>query len=354
MKHLTILNPSAGSYSSREHTKICRALTGLEGKVLATPSLLKLEQELQRHDDYHPDILGIGGGDGTVSRTLTEIKKIWGYVPEYVASYALGTMNNVAIPTRGSDGLIDTMKRYARIGKTKPVQLAQRIKEMVKKEEEFKTEKMSPLNINGQWGFNVGFGLTAKLVWMYYGRSIDQHTRAHQMLQQCSSEKYDAVVEKITSEQQKSGMIQAGKTALESINAMYSPSSPVYRFFNQPMKAEIYINGQKMNFDMPPTGIYIASYEQQNVGVFRGTPLPRARAVPGQMEVLISSASMKDIIMSLPAIMRGKSMRNTHYVQARELRLESEQVMIGQVDGEFVFGKEFVIRPDAPLKFISL
>src|SRR3990167_9303993 len=103
MKHFTILNPTAGSYSTREHQKISQALAGLEGKVLTTSNLPELEQELQRHDTYSPNILGIGGGDGTVSCTLSKIKKIWGSIPKYVATYAMGTMNNVAIPVGGSD-----------------------------------------------------------------------------------------------------------------------------------------------------------------------------------------------------------------------------------------------------------
>ena len=355
MKHLTILNPSAGNYSVREHDKISKALAGLEGKVLATPNFPELEKELQRHDAYSPDILGIGGGDGTVSRTLTKIKEIWGSIPEYLATYALGTMNNVALPTGGSDGLIDTMKRYARIGNTRPVQLAHYIGKTVEREEEFKIEKLAPLNINGQWGFNAGFGITSKLVWMYYGRTAEKYAEVQRGLQRISQGGYDIAVKRLAPEKrEKSGTLRAAKTALDCIYAMYCPSSPINQFFNMLLEVDIYIDGQKMNFEVPPTGIYIASYEQQNVGIFRGTPLPHARAVPGSMEVLISSATVKDIVLSLPAIMRGNPMRKTQYRQARELRVESEQVMIGQVDGEFVFGKEFVIRPDEALKFISM
>ena len=355
MKHLTILTPAAGNYSPREHDRIARALSGLEGKVIATPDLPSLDSELRRHQTYQPDILGIGGGDGTVSRTLTKIKEIWSYIPEYIATYALGTMNNVAIPTAGTDGLIDTMKRYVRIGKTKPVQLAQRIKEIVRSEEEFKTETLAPLNINGQWGFNAGFGMTAKLVWMYYGRTVEKYIEVQQGLQRISQGGYDITVNRLAPEkQEKSGTLRAAKTALDCVGALCRPSSPMNQFFNMPLEADIYIDGQMIHFPQFPTGIYIAAYEQQNIGVLKGIPLPRARAVPGQMEVMVSFAAMKDVLRSLPAIMRGKPMHKTEYIQARELKLKSGQVMIGQVDGEFVFGKEFVIRPDEPLKFISM
>ncbi len=367
MKYLTILNPNAGSYSRTEQDKICSALTGLEGIVLITPNLADLEQQLQDQRDYHPDLLGIGGGDGTVSRTLTKVKERWPTLPDYIAVYALGTMNNAASSLGASDALMDKIKRFSRVGKTKPVQLAEHIAKISRDEEELMTEELAPLNItrilnnsqppksNSQWGFNIGFGLTSKLVWKYYGRSREQYEQTIKAMQRVYESGHDLNEERITLKQrQKSGIVQSARTALECINVMYSPSSAVYQFFNRPLEAALYIDGQKFQPELPITGIYIASYEQQNVGFLRGTPSPGARAVPGEMEILVSFASMKDIIASLPAIRKGRPARKTVYIRAKVLELESEQMLMGQVDGEFVFGKEFVVRPDEPLKFISL
>lgn len=354
MKHLTILNPNAGHYSVREHEQISSALASLEGKVLATSSLSELELELQQYRDYHPDILGIGGGDGTASRTLTKIQEVWGYLPKYLAVYAMGTMNNVATPLGVSSGFIDKVKQSMGKGKTKPVQLAEYIGKAVSAGEELNTEKIIPLHINDRLGFNLGFGVVSKLVWMYYNRTIDQYRRAERELERCDPREYETLVEQIVSQEGKSGTWQAAKTALQSIVTVFNPSSPLYQFLNQPLNVRLSLDGQCVESIAPLTSIYVASYEQQNVGVFRGKPSPGARAVAGKMEVIISSASPKEIIFSLPAINRGEPMRNTAYVHAQELRLESEQVMMGQVDGELIFGKEFVIRLDKELKCVSL
>ncbi len=330
MKHLTILNPTAGSYSIREHDKISKALAGLEGKVLATSSVPELEEELQRYDAYSPDILGIGGGDGTVSHTLTQVQHLWGYVPPQIAVYAMGTMNNVAVPLGAYDGLYDTLKRYVGLT-TKPVHLARYIGTSHPR---LRTEKLTPMNINGRLGFNLGFGTTAKMVWRYYGKTMEQFHAGNQ-----------------TTEQQKSGMMQVAGLLMDAFLALCYPSSATSQFFNQPLNATIYIDGQKID---PATGIYLASYEQQNTGIFRVIPSPGARRNPGQMEVVLSRGSIQDVIVSLPALMRGKPGRNMEYVRAKELRIESDKTIVGQVDGEFMFGKEFVIRPDEPLKFISM
>ena len=330
MKHLTILNPHAGSYSPREHDRIARALSGLEGKVIATPDLSSLDLELQRHQTYQPDVLGIGGGDGTVSHTLTQVQRLWGYIPSNLAVYAMGTMNNVAVPLGACGGLYDTLKRYVGLD-TKPVRVAQYIG---RSSSSLHTESLAPMNINGRLGFNVGFGTTAKMVWMYYGKSMEQFYAGSQQ-----------------SEQQKSGMMQVAGLLVEAFRALCNSSSAASQFFNQPLDAAIYIDGQKIE---PATGIYLASYEQQNTGIFRAIPSPGARRHPGQMEVVLSRGSIQDVILSLPSLMRGKPGRNMEYIQAKELRIESDKTIIAQVDGEFLCGREFEIRPDAPLKFISL
>ena len=357
MKHLTILNSTAGNYSLREQDKICRALSGMEGKVLFTSNLSLLEQALQDQNEYSPDLLGIGGGDGTFSHTLTAVKEIWGYIPDYIAAYALGTMNNVAMPLEASDSIMDKIKQHTEWGDTRAVQLAKYIQKTVAEGEPPHVENLIPLNMNGRLGFNLGFGLIPKLVWSYYGRSREEYNRAEQELQASLPRKYEMVLEQIMAENlaaRKSGIIQAATTAFHTTMGLLKRSSPISHFFNQPLDARLYLDGVEIDFFRPPTGIYIASYEQQNMGIFRGTPSPGARAIPGTMEVILTSASVGDIVNDLPTILRGKPIGNTQYLRTTELKIQSEQVIIGQMDGEFVVGKEFTIRPDTPLKFVSL
>lgn len=298
--------------------------------MIATSDLASLDSQLQRHQEYHPDILGIGGGDGTVSHTLTKVQDLWGYIPPHLAVYSMGTMNNVAIPLGAYDGLYDTIKRNLGLD-TKSVRVAQYVGES---SANLHTKNLAPMNINGRLGFNIGFGTVAKMVWLYYGKTKEQFNTGVQ-----------------ESDQQKSGMMQVAGLLMEAFLMLGYPSSAASQFFNQPIGAQIYIDGQRRD---RATGIYLASYEQQNTGIFRAVPSPGARSNPGQMEVVMSHGPIQDVITSLPAIMRGKPAKNTQYLYAYELRLESDRAIVAQVDGEFMFGKEFVVRPDAPLRFVSL
>ena len=193
-------------------------------------------------------------------------------------------------------------------------------------------------------------------MWAYYGRSQEHYARAEQELQLCPPSEYKATLPHLIAEHSapKSGLLQATKTALHTIVSMLNSSSRLSQFFNQPLEATLYLDGKKMELPSPPTGIYIAAYEQQNFGLLTGIPSPGARAVAGKMEVILTYASVKDIVNDLPALMKGKHVRNTRYVQAQELTLEYGQAVLAQMDGEFMAGKEFTIRPDKALKFVSM
>lgn len=373
MKHLTILNKNAGGYSAREKDKISAALAGesgkLEGKILATPDLETLKYQLHRHKEYHPDILGIGGGDGTASQTLTLVDQIFGSIPPYVAAYAMGTMNNWAIPFGLSDGLVDKLKVKTGVGDTKAVQLARSLRKAVEEEKPFSTGELLLLDANGRKGFNLGFGFLPKLVWLYYGKTMEQYGRLEEELNQSSTVDYKEVFEGIFAEQPNSGIIDVvakseilrkvgglhvAKTAFDVFKNVLGNSE--HNFFSQEMPTVCYLDGKKLSLPAPPTGIYIASYEQQNLGSvnFSATPSPEARQVPGKMQVVITYGRPTEIISQLPAVFLGKHLKKTYYAHVSELRLESEQVLVGEVDADFIYGKNIIVRPSQSVNFISL
>lgn len=372
MKHFTILNKNAGGYTSQEQRKLHEILLEIDGEILVTPDLATLEYQLGKHKDFHPDVLGIGGGDGTASQTLTLVKRIWGELPQYIAAYALGTMNNWAIVSGVSDGITDKMKRRTGLGDTKAVQLAQYLRRIAKTGEEPATEELALLDVNGRCGFNVGFGLVSKLVWTYYGKSMAQYQALQQELNQSSSSEYEKIFAGIFAAQpadrnlidivtaaetaKKSGGVNAVKTALTAIKGVFRPSSPEYHFLSEPLEAEIFIDGEKVTFPSTPLGIYVASYEQSNIGLpwLCPHPAPEAREIPGKMQGLITYATPKEIVTSLPAIFRGRHIKNTSYYHATELRLQSATPLIGEVDADFIFGREMVVRYDQAIRCISL
>ena len=371
MKHLTILNKNAGGYTAQEQRKLHQILSEIDGEIVATPDLASLEYQLQKHRDFHPDILGIGGGDGTASQTLSLVHKVWGEFPRYLAPFAMGTMNNWAIPAGASDGLVDKLKLMTGIGDTKPVQVGRYITQCAKAKEEPHTEALALLDVNGRKGFNLGFGIVPKLVWTYYGKSIEQYQQLREELKYAKPDEYDAIFNGISSAQQnlklidivtlaetsrKLGGINAVKAAVTAIKGVLFRSSKEYQFFSQPMNADIYLDGEKVILPSKPLGIYIASYEQSNIGLplIAPRPSPGARSVAGKMEVLLTYATPQEIVNSIPNIFAGKPIQNTHYYHARELRLESETPLIGEVDADFVFGQSFTVKYDQILKLISL
>ena len=144
MDHLTILNQNAGNFNWPDAVNIFHYLNQVNGEVVTTESLSHLEEILKKNEENQPKIIGLGGGDGTASRTLTLVDKIWGKIPEHIASYPMGTMNNISIFS-GVHSFWDKIKR--RIGgKTKPVQLADYISTSIQEDLPLNTKDIALLD----------------------------------------------------------------------------------------------------------------------------------------------------------------------------------------------------------------
>ncbi|MBI2146810.1 hypothetical protein HYU22_05745 [Candidatus Woesearchaeota archaeon] len=379
-KHFTIINKNAGGYSPRELGKLYDILHGqphkLTGEIIATPDLSSLEYHLKRYKDFHPDILGIGGGDGTASQTLTLVQNVWGSLPEYIAPYALGTMNNWAIPFGLSDGLIDKVKQRTGVGDTKAVQLARYIQQSAEQGTEMATQKMALLDVNGRRGFNVGVGLVSKLVWLYYGKTIDQHRRLEEELSTASPGDYESILDGILAERKpwdglvdlvdpadvlrRLGTVNALKTIAQSISGIVVGRKKEREFFAAPLEADFYImdaEGRERKLELPPvTGIYIAAYEKSTLGLpfLAVQPTPEARQQPGMMQVVITHAKPLEIVLQIPALFAGMHLENTAYYHTSQLRIVGRKPMVAEVDADTIMGNELVATYDQTLKFVSM
>ncbi len=384
LKQLDIFNSQAGSFSKWEIKQIHQLLNqnpqSLEERVITTSDPEYLEFILYKNRDYHPDILGIGGGDGTKSVTLTAVKKIWGYLPKYIAIFASGTNNNCAHTFGLTDGLTDkskkilpsTFKKILRL-KTKPIQLARYIQQAVQQGQEIKTEPIDLLDINGKKGFNTGFFIVPKLLWTYYGKSIEQYKKLEKAVQECDPKYYEKELEMIWNEQnplssfieivssgnenliKRTGAVYALGAAILSISSTFNPFSKRSFFYQEPFAGEIYLDGEKINTPKPVNGIYLSTYEQFNLGLkaFTFFPTPEARQEQGKMQVILSYETPFGMVKQIPKLKSGKHLDNFHYALAKEIRLKSAQPIIGHVDADFIIGDEFTIRYDQTINVIS-
>jgi len=380
MQYVNIFNKNAGGFSQREVEKISRLMSAhphnLQGKTVITSSISALEEELKSHSP--PDILGLGGGDGTGSRTLTEVSKVWGEIPPYLALFAMGTINNIALPYGLSDGLADKVRKITGKGKTKSLSLAEYISDCAEKGRLFDTKQLSLLDINGKErkGFNIGFGLIPKLLWFYYGKTMEQYRRLEIKIENTKSqtpEAYQKILENIVAERngledlidrvtvgnenmmKKTGAVYALATTGNTFLNAFNPFSEQGTFLTEPIAAAFSFDGKERTFPKQPTAIYIATYEQANLGIkgFWPKPAPEARSQPGKMQVVVSWATPLQLALQLPKLFRGEHLENIKYIHAEEVRVEADRPVIGHVDADYIFGRSFTLRYDQELNIIT-
>ncbi len=336
LRHFTILNPHAGRYSPSLHEEIAFHTTnreGLIGKVIAETNLSGLERKIQVHKERAYDILGIGGGDGTFGQTLNLVQKAWGSLPEYIAPYAIGTMNNV---TRA-------------IGVRKPLSVARYLGEL-KSEDDLDYRRLPLLRINDRYGFNVGFGLVPKLLWLYNGNSIKEYVELQEKLFSSSENINPLNREK----RDVPGILRSLKTAIIGIAGGTSLSPSAHRYFQEALDVEMEIDGRKHSFSASPTAILTSSYEEVYFGLpLTAKPLPKARERERKMCVLVASLTPREIVTSqFRKLFTGTELSKTTYHFAQEISLEFSQPVLAQIDGDLFTGRKFRISYDRELKFI--
>jgi len=281
LKHFTVLNKKAGRFSPTLYQQICSHTIngeGITGRVIATEGSSDLEKFLAESAAESCDILGIGGGDGTFAETITAVMKMWGDVPAYIAPYGIGTINNVTLAV-GLNGKPLEVARY--VGSLTSVRgIAYR--------------SLSLLKINQRYGFNVGFGLVPKLVWLYEGHSIRDYELFIEKPQSFPTEaakRSESLLRRLP------GRFRALRASFLGIAGAVHLSSSAQSYFNEELDVKIYIDGKKFipSSSRPATAIMTAAYEQVSLGLFlMPEPLPGARAVEGKMRVLITTLTPEE------------------------------------------------------------
>lgn len=350
LSHITFLNQMAKSYNERDQKKIIDLTCGresLDGVVYGTSSLPSVEVFLKQHKEKIPDLLGIGGGDGTIGETLTLVREIWGCIP-VIIPYALGTMNNWAIPFNASDGFVDKLKILTGVGDTKPVQVARHLNEIIEAEKEIHTEEIGLFDVNGKCALNVGFGIVSRLLWLYDGRTIAEYNLLNQgdNIPSCRNGT--------------SGLYRASHTAMLGILGGFGIHKSAKEYFEEELDVEIYVDGKKKHLPQNPTAILTSAYKQANLGVKwpMPKPIPGARDRPGEMQVAITYLTPREIVapQNLWKIFTGQQMDRTEYLHCKafQIKNKSNKDIHYQRDGEQDRAKDCEVSYAQPLNVISL
>ncbi len=327
----------------------------LEGEFIITQSLSQLEKSIEEHKhsilEQGPEktIVGIVGGDGTVMHTRTLIENIWSYTPTY-AFFPEGTMNNI--------------HRAVGLGRVNSsVKLAEHMVAIIGTDTlKYYTTSFPSLDINGKKGFNIGFGLIPKLLWLYYGHSAKQYRELEEALPNCKQEEYEAKYKEITGKKEadlfdilskERGLWGAAKTALRLLNGLRRHTDEQY-MLHKPLDGEISYDGEAQSFPEAPLGLYLSCYEEANLGLgnLNPKPTPEARKEKGKFQVVVPYGNPFSIIPELHQVIAGKKLSKAVYNHISLLELPSEK--FAQVDGELVLEKGFKVKYDGERKIICL
>src|SRR3989338_2472630 len=328
----------------------------LKGELIVTKSLNQLKGSIEDHKnaffgykEQGTTIVGIAGGDGTVMRTRTLVENILGYQPTY-AFFPLGTMNNIqrTVGMNTIDSSFDLAKHIVNIACTDSL--------------EGHTVSVPSLDINGKKGFNIGFGIIPRLLWMYYGHSAKHYRELEESLQSCEPAEYYNEYERITGKKEadffdllskERGLWGATKAALRLMNGLRGHTDEAY-LLHKSLAGEIRFDGEKQTFPQAPLGAYISCYEEVNLGLGRlnPKPSPEPRKEPGKFEVVVPYGDPFSIIPQLFKVVRGERLSNAAYEHISSLELPSER--LAQVDGEKIMEKGFTVHHDGEGKIITL
>ncbi|MDP3698394.1 MAG: acylglycerol kinase family protein [Nanoarchaeota archaeon] len=327
----------------------------LEGKgklqttLIVTKNLSQLEKVITEYKRGGTSTVGIIGGDGTVMHTRTLIENIWGYAPRY-AFFPLGTMNNIhrALGLGRSDSSIRLAQHMVTAAGNDA------LKEY--------TISFPSLDANGRKGFNIGFGLIPKLLWLYYGHTAKQYRELEEALQHSPPKEYQAKYKEITKKQEtdlfdllseERGLWGAVKTTLRLMNGLRNYTDERY-LLHKPLSGGISFDGQRQHFPKAPLGLYISCYQETNLGLgpFNPKPAPEAGKEEGKFQAVVPYGNPFSIMPQLLKVIAGGKLSNAVYQQVSSAELPSEK--FAQVDGEIILEKGFKVSYDRKREIICL
>ncbi len=223
------------------------------------------------------------------------------------------------------------------------------------------------IEVNEKKGFNFGFGVIPRFLWTGYGKSPERYLQLEAQLQRTAPDKFERVFERAYSEKtlvdglieiitngngSHHGPIQTVMTGLGI--ASQSLFGRGMDFYDTHIIGKITVDGETFEPNEALSNIYVSTFPSIYVGSphLGLYPVPEAGREVGKMQAAFTSLRVPEIVLNVPYLMRGKHLPRSSYVQAREIRIETPSVTIAQLDGDFIFGREFVIRYDREINVI--
>jgi diacylglycerol kinase family enzyme len=338
---------SIGQFSQIEKELISPCI---QSQRYVTRNLEELDQVLMDHSEYQPDIVGIGGGDGTIHRILTQIYQHWKHRPQMYAIYSLGTSNLFSAAHSLGGGVADKLMRDIYLP-TVPVRIARSIKEAAESGGLPHTQEIRILDANGEKGSIIGFGGVPKVMWKYYHKTHEQYDRLTERLANAKPEEYAGILAEIWKEPR---LVEALRTSLPfglgtlstklvgnglevTLNGLLDLLEPEKReHYVQPLPFRAYVDGKEV--DLPRAhSILISTVSRLKVAPgFSIYPLEEQPLGLDRFSLLFCSYSLGELFQQVPNLMRGKKLEKHDYYQPKKLNLVSDQPIVGMIDGDFV------------------
>lgn len=131
-------------------------IVGDKGSCKATHDLSDLQRVAEEFKTRDIEILGIGGGDGTIHFTLTAFIRVYGDKPLPKITFLRG-------------GTLNTMATACGISGS-PEKIISNLLYKYHEDQPFKIKELDCLNINGEYGFIFGAGVIYRFMHAYYGK----------------------------------------------------------------------------------------------------------------------------------------------------------------------------------------
>lgn len=304
--------------------------------VTSTPA--ELRGILQRYQHRLPDILGIGGGDGTASLVLTEARNVWKSLPSYIVPFPCGTVGNYVAEFGLSTTITDKIKKKLHLPGTKSIQTAQYLVQTINQQKPLHSEPLDLLDINGTKGFTFGLGIVPKILWLYYGGSITEY---HEHTQHTKPVHLHA------------GPWYSLWTLFRIILLGPLPFGSLHQFLTSHTTVRVHVHRKIRTISF--LALIAASHEYISLGVnnLALRPTYRAREKLGKFHAVWYPLTLWQALRQLFKLLAGKHLQGSQEVLTSSFSITADQPLVYQVDGELLVDKKITVKYDQTLRIVS-
>lgn len=304
-----IANPHSKLNKRSPHTLTLMAEElGNNGIFTVTRDLDHLDETLREYRDKDISVVGINGGDGSISQIITRMIAIYGSKPlPLLAVLRGGTMNLIAQQLGISGGPVENIKKLVE-------------KQVTQKA--LPTQRLSTLKINDIYGF------------LYADQSAT------------------AILEEFY--RKKSGNLGAAWLATKLASSFLVKGDLIKRLVrSHPVTARFKPTGY---FDRPVLGCFAGTITKFPLGF---PFLPLARRYPSHFQVTAVTSSAESLLWNMPPILllqrEGRSLGKESFC-VRHASLDYKEEAHFTVDGEIYIARDGLIQIETgpALRFVSL